>query len=133
MAHVLAPVPSQLLMTDTLSSKTLAISVPDCDGWPDGDFEQLFTHKEVNATNHLMAHWAANMSDDHKGNFDVEEWGDGKKSQRCCLGTIVCNNDGCNIIVRPQTQLEDSDIIHRSYSIPDLDNSRVPQCIWHDS
>ncbi|OBZ74708.1 hypothetical protein A0H81_05700 [Grifola frondosa] len=104
-ARVLAPVPSKPLMTGTLSSKTPAISVPDWDGWPDGDFERLFTHEEVDAMNHLMAHWAANVSGDRKGNFDAEEWGDGKKSQRRCLGAIVCDNDGCNIIVRPQTRL----------------------------
>ena len=28
------------------------------DGWPDGTFERLFTHAEVDATQGLQVHWA---------------------------------------------------------------------------
>ena len=75
------------------------------DGWPDGTFERLFTHAEVDATQGLQVHWAMRRhGGDRKGDLFSKTVEGGKKSKRTCLGIIKCDNPDCQIVIRPQTR-----------------------------
>ncbi|KDR69362.1 hypothetical protein GALMADRAFT_77388, partial [Galerina marginata CBS 339.88] len=75
------------------------------DGWPDGDFSQLFTWNEFLASNKLAVHWACTaLGGDKVGNDDAENWEQGKTTSRRCNGIIKCNNPLCMIVIRPQTR-----------------------------
>lgn len=73
------------------------------DGWPDGTFEREFTFEEVDAYNNLQVHWATKSHGVRGGNDFAEEWMDGKRLQRHCLGIIQCDNPDCTMTIRPQT------------------------------
>ena len=75
----------------------------DWDGWPDGTFERKFTFEEVYAFNNLQVHWATKSYGVRGGNSFAEEWRDGKRLRRHCLGIIECDNPDCTIAIRPQT------------------------------
>ena len=75
----------------------------DWDGWPDGTFEREFTFEEVEAYNNLQVHWATKSHGVRGGNSFAEEWRDGKRLRRDCLGIIECDNPDCAIAIRPQT------------------------------
>ncbi|KAF5379487.1 hypothetical protein D9615_006638 [Tricholomella constricta] len=75
------------------------------DGWPDGKFERDFTLDEVNETNDLAIHWAHTVGGgDRKGQRFAEEWTSGKRATRTCLGILQCDNQDCEITVRPHTK-----------------------------
>ncbi|KAG6913601.1 hypothetical protein DXG01_005645 [Tephrocybe rancida] len=75
------------------------------DGWPDGDFECDFTHKEFEATNELVTQWAtATGGGSHTKDTDGLRWQEGKTSTRKCLGIIKCNNKDCEVLVCPHTK-----------------------------
>ena len=73
------------------------------DGWPDGTFEREFTFEEVDAYNNLQVHWATKSHGVQGGIDFAEEWMDGKRLQRHCLGIIQCDNPDCTMTIRPQT------------------------------
>ena len=79
------------------------LDIGDWDGWPDGTFESEFTFEEVDAYNNLQVHWATKSHGVRGGNNFAEEWVDGKRLHRDCLGIIKCDNPDCTITVRPQT------------------------------
>lgn len=87
------------------SKKKVAIDASiEWDGWPDGHFEKDFTFEEYNKTGRLKVHWAHKIGGgDRKGDSHAEEWGNGKRSWRQCLGVIKCDNPQCEIITRPNT------------------------------
>ncbi|KAF5374009.1 hypothetical protein D9615_009903 [Tricholomella constricta] len=75
------------------------------DGWPDGKFERDFTLDEVNETNDLAIHWAHTVGGgDRKGQRFAEEWMNGKRVTRTCLGILQCDNQDCEITIRPHTK-----------------------------
>jgi hypothetical protein len=77
------------------------------DGWPDGEFERDFTWQEMADTKDLMVHWAYRLKGgDRKGDIFGDTWPEGKHMKRWCLGTIVCDNEECETMVRPQTKPE---------------------------
>jgi len=74
------------------------------DGWPDGYFEKDFTFQEYDVTGRLKVHWAHRVGGgDRKGDLDAEQWENGKRSWRQCLGIISCDNPRCEVITRPNT------------------------------
>ncbi|KAG2752918.1 hypothetical protein P692DRAFT_20829830 [Suillus brevipes Sb2] len=75
------------------------------DGWPDGSFTCLFSWEEAYQTDFLMEHWAnRNRGGDKGRSDDAEDWQDGFRTWRTCLGIIVCNEPTCQIITRPATR-----------------------------
>ena len=94
------PVAVPPLRAKNSSSK---VSDSDWNGWPDGTFEREFTFEEVNAYNNLQVHWATKSHGVRGGNNFAEEWIDGKRLRRDCLGIIQCDNPDCTITIRPQT------------------------------
>ena len=75
------------------------------DYWPDGTFDSDFNWEQINATSHLMCHWAMLVGGgDRKGNGHATNWENGKKSTRSCLGLIICDNPDCDISTRPHTK-----------------------------
>jgi hypothetical protein len=71
------------------------------DGWPDGTFERLFTHAEVEG---LQVHWATRRhGGDRKGDLFLKTV-EGGKSKRTCLGIIKCDNPDCQFLICPQTR-----------------------------
>jgi hypothetical protein len=75
------------------------------DGWPDGDFSQLYSWDFANATNNLQVHWACSpMGGDTKGSDTAEMWQHGKRTGRKCCGSMECDNPDCDIVVRPQSR-----------------------------
>jgi hypothetical protein len=77
------------------------------DGWPDGEFERHFNWQEYTDTKDIMVHWAYRLTGgDRKGDRFADTWQKGKHSKRWCLGIITCDNEECDIIVRPQTKPE---------------------------
>jgi hypothetical protein len=73
------------------------------DGWPDGTFERLFCFEEVDLYNNLLVHWATRSHGVRGGNEFAEEWVEGKRLRRDCLGIIECDNPDCTFSIRPQT------------------------------
>ena len=73
------------------------------DGWPNGTFERQFTFEEVSTLDNLLVHWATKSHGVRGGNDFAEEWIDGKRLRRDCLGIIECDNPDCTIAIRPQT------------------------------
>ncbi|KAF8956267.1 hypothetical protein BDZ97DRAFT_1763938 [Flammula alnicola] len=74
------------------------------DGWPDGQFERDFTFPEAKATANLKCHWAVRVNGgDRKGDEHAESWQNGKRVTRRCLGILECDNQDCEVSVRPQT------------------------------
>ncbi|KAJ3834886.1 hypothetical protein F5878DRAFT_588901 [Lentinula raphanica] len=75
------------------------------DGWINGNVIADFSWDDIEKTHDLMVHWARKDRGTRgtSGNEYAEEWSLGKKNTRCCLGVIVCENDECNTIIRPQT------------------------------
>ncbi|KAF8815078.1 hypothetical protein BYT27DRAFT_7249550 [Phlegmacium glaucopus] len=65
----------------------------DWDGWPDGNFEQEFTFEEVDTYNNLQVHWATKSHGVRGGNNFAEDWVDGKRLHRDCLGIIDSTPD----------------------------------------
>ena len=81
---------------------------PRWDGWPDGDFEQDFTHNEVEAIGGLTVHWTCEASGGMTGSEDAETWQEGRKLLRRCRGIIACNNE-CGLIIRSKVKKRDID------------------------
>lgn len=77
------------------------------DGWPDGTFALDVDWKTYQSTGDLMTHWACKpVGGSRKGDEFSSTWQGGKLAKRVCLGVIVCNNDDCPMVVRPQTRSE---------------------------
>ncbi|KAF8833135.1 hypothetical protein BDN67DRAFT_1006384 [Paxillus ammoniavirescens] len=75
------------------------------DGWPDADFQQLFTWEQFHQTSGLMEHWAnMNKGGDKHGNDRALTWQEGFKTHQQCMGVIVCQEPTCGVITRPQTR-----------------------------
>lgn len=75
------------------------------DGWPDGDFSQNFTWKEVEESKNLRVHWSYKANGGYRGGDEhALTWKKGKKTSRKCMGVMLCDNHPvCGIITRPQT------------------------------
>jgi hypothetical protein len=74
------------------------------DGWPDGQFHRDFDWDEYKQSDYLKIHWANKaIGGDRTGDEHAPTWEKGKKATRRCLGVITCDNDNCNIIIRPKT------------------------------
>ena len=75
------------------------------DGWPNGNFEQDFDWDAVKKTGNIAVHWAYKThGGDRKGEDTAATWLQGKQSTRQCLGIIICDNESCEIVVRPHTR-----------------------------
>ncbi|KAG1839131.1 hypothetical protein DFJ58DRAFT_733490 [Suillus subalutaceus] len=75
------------------------------DGWPDGSNAHLFSWEEAYQTDFLMEHWAnRNRRGDKGRSDDAQNWQDGFRTWRACLGIIVCDEPTCQIITRPATR-----------------------------
>ncbi|KAJ7091038.1 hypothetical protein C8R44DRAFT_585422, partial [Mycena epipterygia] len=74
-------------------------------GWPDGNFKALFSIAFAEQTDNLAVHWACQPLGGRGGTAQAENWQDGKPTRRKCLGSIECESDACNIVVRPQTRV----------------------------
>ncbi|KAG2342656.1 hypothetical protein BDR05DRAFT_963859, partial [Suillus weaverae] len=75
------------------------------DGWPDGTYARLFSWEEAYQTDFLMERWAnRNRGGDKGRSDDAENWQDGFRTWRMCLGIILCNEPTCQIITRPATR-----------------------------
>ncbi|EPQ59873.1 hypothetical protein GLOTRDRAFT_24197, partial [Gloeophyllum trabeum ATCC 11539] len=78
------------------------------DGWPDGVLNLDFDWPAFEKTGHLMLHWSyrGNTLSNKKGKHSTSaaRWQDGRVSERRCMGVIRCDNERCDILVRPQTR-----------------------------
>jgi hypothetical protein len=94
-------------LNPALADRVDSSEVTFWDGWPDGEFERDFTWQEMADTKDLMVHWAYRLTGgDRKGDIFGDTWPEGKRAKRWCLGTIVCDNEECETMVRPQTKPE---------------------------
>ena len=60
--------------------------------------------QEYEQSDSLKIHWANKASGgDRTGDEHAVRWEKGKRLVRRCLGVIICDNDECNIIIRPKT------------------------------
>jgi hypothetical protein len=74
------------------------------DGWPNGYFAQNYDQDMLDETGDLHVHWACkNTCGDRKGSVFATSWEAGRRSTRQCLGILKCDNEDCQVIVRPQT------------------------------
>ena len=74
------------------------------DGWPDGIFHRDFNWDEYKQFDNLKIHWANKaIGGDRTGDEHASTWEKGKKATRRCLGVITCDNDNCNVVIRPKT------------------------------
>ena len=95
----------------------------DWDWWPDGYIDRTFTPEELKTLNRSVSstqdsdllvpvHWACRYSglpSNRTGPSDADEWLKGSESRRTCLGVIVCENQECDIVIRPATRRETVD------------------------
>lgn len=105
----LPSVPPPPVSTATVTSKIPPSSegAATWDGWPDGDFEEDVDWTMWKETGKLRSHWAAKVSGGYrKGSEFADTWEGGKRSTRQCLGIITCDNDDCEMVIRPQTTPE---------------------------
>jgi len=84
------------------SATQTAIEQIPWDGWPDGIFSRDFSLTEYEKSDLLKIHWA-NKASGGSGDEHAAKWEKGKKLARRCLGVIVCDNEGCGIIIQPKT------------------------------
>lgn len=74
--------------------------------WPDGNLNCNFSSDEFKATKNLMTHFATEVGGgDVRGKKDADQWKDGKRATRKCLGIIHCVNfPQCRFLLRPHTK-----------------------------
>ena len=67
--------------------------------------EQDFDWDAVKKSGNIAVHWAYKThGGDRKGEDTAATWLQGKQSTRQCLGIIICDNESCEIVVRPHTR-----------------------------
>ncbi|EIW84332.1 hypothetical protein CONPUDRAFT_142660 [Coniophora puteana RWD-64-598 SS2] len=79
-------------------------SADDWDYKPNGAFEAEVSKKFHKQTRGLMVHWATSTYGVPSGPPQAKRWDKGQCSKRSCQGIITCENDSCNVVVRPQTR-----------------------------
>lgn len=84
----------------------VTLEVEGWDGWPDGEFERIFTWAEFQVTGKLRSHWSYETTGgDKTGDMNAEDYNDGYKTSRDCKGVLMCDNRRqCRIVVRAQTR-----------------------------
>jgi len=77
---------------------------PFTNPYPQGNFEQDFSHEIVKLSNNLLVGWAfRNLSGSRHGDPTAESWQKGKVSSRRCLGVLKCV--ACDNVQRPKTEV----------------------------
>ncbi len=76
------------------------------DGWPDGSFERTYTNAELKQTDNLAVNWVCEVAGPKSGSDEADDWRKGRKSERRCRGVLACPEQGCTMVVRPQTRMQ---------------------------
>ncbi|KAK6977500.1 hypothetical protein R3P38DRAFT_3123300 [Favolaschia claudopus] len=91
------PAPARPPLETPSSAVDAGTQIRVWDGWPNGQFQYLFSPQQLADTDNLAINWACeSRPQGHRGSTAAVSWRKGKEVRRRCIGALVCTSRACS-------------------------------------